>query len=65
LTLTENLLPSALGRPVEYYDMPTVRAIVREAATNEHRFSSFISGVVNSQAFRMARATEVETTAAR
>jgi hypothetical protein len=65
LSFTENLLTYALGRQVEYYDMPTVRAIVREAATNEHRFSSFISGVVNSQAFRMARATEVETTAAR
>jgi hypothetical protein len=65
LSFTENLLTYALGRQVEYYDMPTVRAIVREASTNEHRFSSFISGVVNSQAFRMARATEVETTAAR
>jgi chromosomal replication initiation ATPase DnaA len=65
LSFTESLLTYALGRQVEYYDMPTVRAIVRDAAKNDHRFSSFISGVVNSQAFRMARATDVEPTAAR
>ena len=65
LSFTESLLTYALGRQVEYYDMPAVRAIVREASKNEHRFSAFISGVVNSQAFRMARASEVDTTAAR
>jgi Protein of unknown function (DUF1592)/Protein of unknown function (DUF1588)/Protein of unknown function (DUF1585)/Protein of unknown function (DUF1587)/Protein of unknown function (DUF1595)/Cytochrome C oxidase, cbb3-type, subunit III len=65
LSFTESLLTYALGRQVEYYDMPTVRAIVREASKHEHRFSAFISGVVNSQAFRMARASEVDTTAAR
>jgi hypothetical protein len=65
LSFTESLLTYALGRQVEYYDMPTVRAIVREASTNGNRFSSFITGVVNSSAFRMARATAVETTAAR
>ena len=65
LSFTESLLTYALGRQVEYYDMPTVRAIVRDAAKNDNRFSSFISGVVNSQAFRMARATDVEPTAAR
>jgi hypothetical protein len=63
LSFTESLLTYALGRQVEYYDMPTVRAIVRDASKNEYRFSSFITGVVNSQAFRMARAMEVETTA--
>jgi hypothetical protein len=65
LSFTESLLTYALGRQVEYYDMPTVRAIVREASANGNRFSSFIAGVVNSSAFRMARATAVETTAAR
>jgi len=65
LSFTESLLTYALGRQVEYYDMPTVRAIVRDAAKNDNRFSSFISGVVNSSAFRMARATDVDTTAAR
>jgi hypothetical protein len=65
LSFTESLLTYALGRPVEYYDMPTVRAIVRDAAKNDYRMSSFISGVVNSSAFRMARAAAVETTASR
>jgi hypothetical protein len=65
LSFTESLLTYALGRQVEYYDMPTVRAIVRDASKNGNRFSSFIAGVVNSSAFRMARATAVETTAAR
>ena len=41
-----------LGRRVEYYDMPTVRRIVRGAAENEYRFSSFVLGVVESPAFR-------------
>ena len=52
-SFTENLLTYALGRRVEYTDMPTVRAIVRDAAKNDNRFSSFILGVVNSAAFRM------------
>ena len=43
----------ALGRRVEYYDMPAVRAIVRDAAANDLRFSSFVLGIVNSPAFRM------------
>ena len=46
------------------YDMPTVRAIVRDAAKKQHRMSSFILGVVNSPAFQMSRAEAVETTAA-
>jgi mono/diheme cytochrome c family protein len=58
LSFTESLMTYALGRQVEYYDMPTVRAIVRDAAKNGNRMSSFISGVVNSAAFRMAKATQ-------
>jgi hypothetical protein len=46
----------ALGRSVEYYDMPAVRAIVREAARNGNRMSSFIAGVVKSAAFQMSKA---------
>ena len=38
----------ALGRRVEYTDMPAIRAIVRDAAKNDNRISSFILGVVNS-----------------
>jgi hypothetical protein len=51
-TFTRNLFAYGLGRRVEYYDMPTVRAIVRNAAANDNRFSSYIIGVVNSPAFR-------------
>jgi len=46
----------ALGRRVEYYDMPAVRKIVRDAAANDHRMSSYILGVVASAPFRMRRA---------
>ena len=51
--LTEKLLTYALGRPVEYYDMPAVRAIAREAARNNNRFSSLILGIVKSAPFEM------------
>ena len=50
--LTERLLTYALGRGVEYYDMPLVRSIVREAASNDYRFSSLIVGIVKSNAFQ-------------
>jgi len=55
-TFTENLLTYALGRRLEYYDMPTVRAIVRDAEDNDYRMSSFILGVVESAPFQMAMA---------
>ena len=55
-TLTEKLLVYALGRGLEYYDMPAVRAIVRDAAGEDHRFSQLILGVVESTPFRMRRA---------
>jgi hypothetical protein len=57
-TFTRNLMAYAIGRRVEYYDMPTIRAITRQAAANNHKMSSYIMGVVNSPAFRMQR-TEV------
>jgi hypothetical protein len=52
-TFTENLMAYALGRRVEYYDMPTIRKIERDAALNDNRFSTFVEGVVKSDAFRM------------
>ena len=55
-TLTENLMAFALGRRVEYFDQPTIRAIARAADANGDRMSSFILGVVKSDAFRMKRA---------
>jgi hypothetical protein len=50
--LTENLLTYALGRPLDYRDMPTVRRIVRQAAADHYRFKSIVLGVVSSDAFR-------------
>ncbi len=55
-TLAEKLLVYALGRGLEHYDMPAVRAIVRDAAVKGHRFSELILGVVESTPFRMRRA---------
>jgi hypothetical protein len=59
-TFTENLLAYALGRRVEHFDQPTVRAIARAAEADGYRMSAFILGVVNSDAFRMQRANTVE-----
>jgi hypothetical protein len=54
-TLTEKLLTYALGRGIEYYDMPSVRRIVRDSAKNDYRFSSLIFGIVESVPFQMSR----------
>jgi hypothetical protein len=56
MTLAEKLLTYGLGRGVEAYDQPAVRAIVREAATSDYRFSALITGVVRSPPFQMRRA---------
>jgi hypothetical protein len=55
-TVTEKLMTYALGRGLEYYDMPAVRAIVREAEEDDYRFSSILMGIVSSDAFRMRAA---------
>jgi hypothetical protein len=52
-TLTENLMTYALGRGVEAPDMPAVRAVVRDAAQNDYRFSSLIFGIIKSVPFQM------------
>jgi len=51
--MTEKLMTYALGRGVEYYDMPAVRKIVRDAAARDFRFSTLIGGVVKSPPFQM------------
>jgi hypothetical protein len=51
-TLTEKLLTYALGRVVEYHDMPTVRGIVREAAQDDYKFSSLVMQIVQSDPFQ-------------
>ena len=53
---TENLMAYALGRRLEYYDQPTVRDITNQAEVNDYRLSSFIVGIVKSDAFQMQRA---------
>ena len=63
---TENLMAYALGRRVEYYDQPTVRAITRQAEAEDYRMSSLILGVVRSDAFQFRKnAPVVETSGPR
>jgi mono/diheme cytochrome c family protein len=52
-TVTEKLLAYALGRRLEYYDRPAVRAIVRDAAASDYRWSALIAGIVKSPPFLM------------
>jgi hypothetical protein len=59
--VTEKLLTYALGRGLEYYDAPTVRAIDRTAAADDYRWSSLISAIVKSPPFRMRTAAPVIT----
>ena len=54
-TFTEGLLTYATGRKLEFYDMPTVRKIVRGAARSDYRFSTIVQAVVRSDQFRMRR----------
>ncbi|MFM8534380.1 MAG: DUF1592 domain-containing protein [Acidimicrobiia bacterium] len=55
LSFTRSLMTYALGRRVEAYDMPTIRRIIRDAAAQNYRISAFVNGVVESDAFRMAK----------
>ena len=52
-TMTEKLLIYALGRGLDAHDMPTVRAIMREGAARDYRFSSLVFGIVHSTPFTM------------
>jgi hypothetical protein len=52
-TVTEKLMAYALGRRLEYYDEPSVRKIVHDAAAKQYRWSALIQGIVESPAFRM------------
>jgi hypothetical protein len=51
--MTEKLLMYAVGRATRYYDMPAIRAITRDAARNNYRFSSIVAGIVSSDPFQM------------
>jgi hypothetical protein len=56
--LTEKLMTYALGRGLEYYDMPAVRKIVADAKSHDFRFSYLINGVIGSPEFQMKKATK-------
>ena len=58
---TQNLMAYAVGRRVEYYDMPAVRKIVADAEKNGYRMQDFITGVVLSDAFRMKKVPAVSS----
>jgi hypothetical protein len=60
-TFTERLLTYALGRGVEHYDYPVIRKIVREAAADDHRWSSIILGIVGSAPFQMRKVSDDHT----
>jgi hypothetical protein len=53
-SFTESMMTYALGRRVEAFDMPAIRAITRDAAKHDYRISSLVQGIVKSQAFRMS-----------
>ena len=55
-TFTEKLLTYALGRAVQHFDMPAIRAIMRDAAPDSYRWSSLILGIVESEPFQMRKA---------
>jgi hypothetical protein len=51
-TLTEKLMTYGLGRGLEFYDMPVVRGIAKDAARQNYRFSAIVAGIVHSTPFR-------------
>ncbi len=55
-TMTEKLLIYALGRGLDYRDMPALRTILRDASRDNYRFSALILGVVHSTPFQMRTA---------
>jgi hypothetical protein len=57
-TFVEGLLTYAMGRTEAYYDMPTVRKIVRDTAMKDYKFSAIVQAVVKSEQFKMRRAPQ-------
>ena len=53
-TVTERLLTYAIGRGVEHFDAPAIRAIRRDAAAHDYRFSAIVLGIVKSVPFQIA-----------
>ncbi|HWN40198.1 MAG TPA: DUF1585 domain-containing protein, partial [Gammaproteobacteria bacterium] len=63
-SVTEKLLTYAIGRGLEYEDMPLVRQITHDAADDNYKFSSLLMGVIQSPAFTMNVKAPAGTTAA-
>ena len=61
-SFTENLMAYALGRRIEYYDQPTVREVMRNAAQQDNRMSAFILGIINSAPFQMSQTDDLAFT---
>jgi mono/diheme cytochrome c family protein len=64
-TFVEGLLTYSMGRTEGYYDMPTVRRIVRDTAAKDYKFSAIVQAVVKSEQFRMRRAPQPVQSASR
>jgi hypothetical protein len=60
-TMTEKLMTYALGRGLEYYDMPVVRGITLNAAKQNYKFSAVVMGIVKSAPFEMRKVPEMKT----
>ncbi len=63
-TLTDKLLMYGVGRETKYYDMPVVRAIMRDSAGDRYRLSDLVLGIVKSAPFQM-RMKEADTVSSR
>ena len=62
-TMTQMLMTYALGRGIEYYDMPVVRGIARDAAKQNYRFSALVLGIIKSPPFQMTVTRSVDAEA--
>jgi hypothetical protein len=60
-TMTRMLMTYALGRGTDYYDMPVIRGIERDAAKQNYRFSALVLGIVNSPPFQMKMTRQLES----
>jgi hypothetical protein len=64
-TATNRLLTYALGRGLDYYDMPTIRKIVKDSAASNYNFSTLVVNVVKSMPFQMRKAPKPEEISAK
>jgi mono/diheme cytochrome c family protein len=59
-TFVDGLLTYSMGRTREYYDMPTIRKIVRDTAAKDYKFSAIVQAVVNTDQFKMRRVPQAQ-----